>query len=127
MKYYAVLSLVLLVAGCGNQPETDPAINIPAEEVTPEVAPPDVNTPNLTAGIDLAKQNACRANMHTIAASITMYQAQHGELPSTLTEVVPATCPEAGAYGYTVDGQNWKLECQAVPSHGFIENGNASW
>lgn len=130
MKYFAVLSLVLLMAGCGNpQPETDPAINIPAEDVNLEVPASGVNVPNLTAGIDLANQNACRANMYAVAASITMYQAQHGELPATIEQAMGGSpiCPDAGAYRYTIDGQNWKLECQAVPSHGFIENGGANW
>ncbi len=124
MKYFAVFSLILLMAGCGGaQPETDPAINIPAEE-----AMPDASAPDLTAGIDLANQNVCRANMYALAASIAMYQSQNGELPATLEEAtVSAACPDAGAYRYVVDGQSWRLECQAEPSHGFIENGNSSW
>ncbi|MCD4707858.1 MAG: hypothetical protein K8S62_08980 [Candidatus Sabulitectum sp.] len=129
MKYFAAFSLILLMTGCGGaQPETDPAINIPAGEVTPEEDVSDVNVPNLTAGIDLANQSACRANMHAIAASVVMYQAQNGLLPATLAEVgVPAICPDAGAYRYTVDGQSWTLDCPANPTHGSIANGVSNW
>jgi len=124
MKYLILFSFVLIVAGCGgnSQPETDPAINIPVDEVISGIAVPD-----LGAGIDLADQNVCRVNMLAVSTSITMYQVQHGEFPSSLEEISRSGCPDAGAYGYTLTGQSWKLECLSVPSHGFIENGNTSW
>ncbi len=123
MKYFIIPLLIVLMSGCGSsQPETDPAINIPVDEVISGIAVPD-----LGAGIDLADQNVCRVNMLAVSTSITMYQVQHGELPSSLEEISRSGCPDAGAYRYTLTGQSWKLECLAVPSHGFIENGNTSW
>ncbi|MCK5785762.1 MAG: hypothetical protein KAH54_04280 [Candidatus Sabulitectum sp.] len=123
MKITAFLFLVVLAAGCGSQqPETDPAINISATDVIAEVA-----VAHLTSGIDLANQNVCRANLLTISASIAMYQAQNGELPATLGEVGSTICPEAGAYKYVVDGQNWTVSCPATPSHGSVESGASSW
>lgn len=124
MKCLLALSLFLLLIGCGgNQPQTDPAINISAEEIE------TVNAPDLTAGIDRANQEVCRTNMQMAASNIVMYQAQNGTLPGSLSEAssVPARCPEGGEYIYTVENGSWKLECPANPSHGFIENGTASW
>ena len=122
MKYLFTLAAVVLLAGCGNQPETDPAINIPASEI--ETA----SAPDLTAGIDRASLEVCRANMQTAGASILMYQASSGSLPSTLEEAgVSAVCPEGGRYRYTVDGSVWRLECPCEPSHGAMENGTPDW
>lgn len=125
MKYLVVLAFVLFWAGCGgSQPETDPAINIPVEEE----AIGEVNVPDLNAPINLANENVCHVNMQTAATSIVMYQAQHGNIPATLAEAgAVSVCPEGGSYIYTVEGQSWKLECAATPSHGFIENGSSSW
>ncbi len=123
MKYFTVLFLIVLMAGCGgSQPETDPAINIPADEILS-----GVNAPNLTAGIDLANQNVCRTNMLAISSAISMYQVQHGELPSSLEEVGSSICPDGGSYRYTVSGQNWTVNCPASPAHGSVSNGTSSW
>ncbi len=124
MKWFTVAASIMLFAGCGSpQPETDPAINIPGDAIQA------IATPDLTSGIDLAEQNACRANMQTVSASITMVQAQTGTVPATLEEAlsVPVSCPEGGSYTYTVEGDSWRLECPAHPSHGYIESGRASW
>jgi hypothetical protein len=125
MKFYAVLSVLVLLTGCGGgpEPETDPAINIPAGEIID-----GIRTPDLTAGIDRANEEVCRVNMQTAAGCVVLYQAQSGLLPATLTEAgVSAVCPDAGQYRYTPNGSNWKLECPATPSHGFVENSDPSW
>ncbi len=130
MKIFTVfvLALAFLVIGCGNpQPETDPAINIPAGEIILDDTTATTNAPSLTRGINLANQNVCRANMQAASAAVTMYQAQNSELPASIEEVAFAVCPEAGSYNYTVNGSSWKVECPCEPSHGFVENGNASW
>lgn len=131
MKYLAVLALIILVAGCGgnSQPETDPAINIPLEQDAGEITDSGVNAPNLTAGIDIAEQSACRANMHAIAASIAMYQVEHGALPSTLEEVmgVAPVCPDGGNYQLVIEDNSWTVSCSAEPSHGSITDGINSW
>lgn len=122
MKSLLVLSLFLLIAACGSpQPETDPAINISIEDITPS----GVNAPNLTAGIDMANQNVCRANMLTAAASITLYKTQHSELPSSVAGY--GSCPDGGSYEYLIEGQSWTLKCPANPSHGYIIDGTDSW
>lgn len=127
MKYLFLFSFVLLVVSCGNpQPETDPAINIPVEESATEIIS-NIPTPNLMGGINLANQNVCRANMQSLATSIVMHQAQHGELPATLEEVGSAICPDGGAYRYVVSGQSWTIDCPASPSHGSITDGAGSW
>lgn len=115
--------LIMLVLACGEKPETDPAINIPGDAIQA------IATPDLTSGINLAEQNACRVNMQTASASIAMVQAQTGEIPQTLGEAlsIPISCSEGGSYTYTVEGDSWKLECPAHPSHGCIEDGRASW
>ncbi len=125
MKYMLVLSLFLLIAACGSpQPETDPAINISAEDIAPGTAS-GVNIPNFNAPIDLTKQNVCRTNMQSAAAFIVMYQAQHSELPSVFEEAL--SCPEAGTYEYSVEGNSWTISCPAHPSHGSITDGTKSW
>ena len=124
MKCLLVSFLFLLLIGCGgNQPGTDPAINISAEELETSSAP------DLTAGIDRANQEVCRTNMQMAASNIVIYQAQNGTLPGSMGEAssIPVCCPEGGEYTYTVESGNWKLECPAHPSHGFIENGTSSW
>lgn len=124
MKCLLASILFLFLLGCGgNQPDTDPAINISAEEV--ETA----NAPDLTAGIDRANQEVCRANMQIAASNVVMYQAQNGTLPESMDEAssVPVQCPEGGEYIYTVENGSWKIECPASASHGFIENGTSSW
>ncbi len=122
MKHLSAFFAVILLAGCGNQPETDPAINIPASEVEPAGAP------DITAGIDRANLEVCRANMQTAGASILMYQASNGSLPSTLEEAgVSAVCPEGGRYEYTMENGAWRLECPCEPSHGTMENGTPDW
>ena len=123
MKWFAVLASALLLFACGSpQPETDPAINIPGDAIQA------IATPDLTSGINLAEQNACRANMQTASASITMVQAQTGAVPATLGEALNVPiCPDGGSYIYTVEGDSWRLECPSHPSHGFIESGRASW
>jgi len=128
MKYFAFLLLAVVVAGCGgNQPDTNPAINIPGETAL-ENASSGLNVHNLTGGINRVNQEVCRTNMLAASASISMYQAQHGTLPETLAEAgIYAACPEAGAFRYTVDGQNWTLDCPANPSHGSVSNGASSW
>ncbi|OPX31493.1 MAG: hypothetical protein B1H09_02775 [Gemmatimonadaceae bacterium 4484_173] len=129
MKYFVFFVLAVLVAGCGgNQPDTDPAINLPSGETAMENTPSGLNAPNITGGINRANQEVCRTNMLTASASISMYQAQHGTLPETLAEAgIYAICPEAGEFRYNVDGQNWTLECPADPSHGSVHNGVSSW
>jgi len=128
MKYFAFLLLAVAVSGCGgNQPDTDPAINIPVETAM-ENTSSGLNVSNITGGINRANQEVCRTNMLTVSASISMYQAQHGTLPETLAEAgIYATCPEAGAFRYSVEGQNWTLDCSANPSHGSMRNGVSSW
>jgi hypothetical protein len=128
MKYFVLFSVAVLVVGCGgNQPDTDPAISLPVETAM-ETASSGLGVPNLTGGINMANQEVCRTNMLTASASITMYIAQHGTPPETLDEAgVHANCPEASAFRYTVDGQNWSLECQADLSHGSVRNGVISW
>jgi hypothetical protein len=128
MKYFVFFVLTVLIAGCGgNQPDTDPAINLPGETAM-ENTPSGLHAPNFTGGIDRANQEVCRTNMLIASASISMYQVQHETLPETLAEAgIYATCPEAGAFRYTVDGQNWTLECPADPSHGSLQNGVSSW
>jgi hypothetical protein len=124
MKCLLASFLFLFLIGCGGkQPETDPSINIPAEEVE------TVNAPDLTAGIDRANQEVCRTNMQMAASNILMFQAQNAVLPESMGEAssVPVQCPEGGEYIYTVENGSWKIECPANPSHGFIENGTASW
>lgn len=124
MKLLLPALLLVFLLGCGNnQPETDPAINIPASAI--ETA----GAPDLTAGIDLANQEVCRVNMQTASSNIVMYQAQNGTLPGSLGEAssIPAACPGGGVLEYTAEGSSWRIECPANPSHGFIENGVRSW
>lgn len=118
----ALFILLILLVGCGNQPETDPAINIPADEVRG-------SAPDLTAGIDRANQEVCRANMQTAASSIAMYFAQNGELPATLEEAtgVPMFCPDGGEYTFTAEDGSWRVECPGEPSHGAVEDGIPIW
>jgi hypothetical protein len=124
MKCLTAFVLFVFLCGCGgNRPETDPAINISASEVR------SGSVPDLTAGIDRANQEVCRANMQIASSSITLYQAQHGILPGSMSEAssVPVRCPEGGEYIYTVENGSWKLECPESPSHGFVENGIPGW
>ena len=124
MKWFAVSTIAMLIFACGSpQPETDPAINIPGDAIDA------IATPNLTAGVDLAEQSACRANMQTASTSIIMVQAQSGSLPQTLGEAlsVPISCPDGGSYTFTVEGDSWRLECPANQSHGHIVDGLSSW
>ncbi len=126
MKYLLVFSLFLLIAACGSpQPETDPAINISAEDIAPDTVASGVNIPNFNAPIDLTKQNVCRTNMQTAAATVTMYQIENSELPHTYDG--PLSCPEAGTYEYAVEGNSWTLKCPANPPHGSITDGTTSW
>lgn len=120
MKHATGLMILLfLFAGCGQQPETDPAINIPSSTV---------NTPDITSGIETANENVCRANMQTVAAGIMMYQAENGSLPEDLDQLsVPAVCPDGGKYLYTVEGSVWQLSCPADPCHGSMVNGTPDW
>jgi len=125
MKCLAVLSLLALLIGCGGgpEPETDPAINIPASEIVD-----GIRTPDLTSGIDRAGEQVCRANMLSASSCIVVYQAQYSQLPTTLLEAgVSAVCPDGGQYRYTVSSSSWKLECPEVSSHGFVENSITSW
>lgn len=124
MKCLLASVFALLLFSCGgNQPETDPAINIPSTEVG------SGNTIDITAGIDRADQEVCRVNMQTAATAIVVYQAQNGTLPESLGQLsgIPARCPDGQEYVYTVENGSWKLECPAAQPHGCIENGSASW
>ena len=122
MKCLLTLSLILLGCG-GNQPETDPAINIPASEIS------TANAPDITAGINRANLEVCRTNMQLAATNIAMYQAQNGTLPESMEEAssTAVRCPDCGDYNYSTENGSWKLECPAEPSHGFIENGTPGW
>lgn len=122
MKYLMILCLAVLLAGCGEKPAAEPENDVSAEDVQ------TVNAPNLTAGIDMANQEVCRTNMLTASSSIVMFQAQTGNLPSSLEEAgISMSCPEHGRYIFTVEGNGWRLECPGTPSHGCIENGQVSW
>ena len=74
-----------------------------------------------------AKQNACRANMRTLATQNTIYFAQNNEYSDNLNDLGFAglCCPEGGSYRMTGDRNEYSITCPN--GHGSIDDGLASW
>ncbi len=77
-------------------------------------------------------QDACRANMRTIASQCVIFYALNSRYPKTLEEmgmagvVCPGCCLDYQLIGTETD---FYIGCPlpSDPSHGFIDNGISSW
>ncbi len=78
-------------------------------------------------------ENACRANMRTIASQCAIFFAGNDRYPESLQEIgmEDVVCGDCGLpYEYTGGERRCiRLECPlpADPNHGNIDNGVASW
>jgi len=77
-------------------------------------------------------QNACRANMRTIASQCVIFFASNERYPESLEELGMAdvVCPQCGnPYIYEGTENSCYIECGLPlnPNHGKIDNGVPSW
>ncbi len=77
-------------------------------------------------------EDACRANMRTVASQAVMYFANHNRYPKTLEEIgfENLVCPVCNMeYVLVSDEESYFLECPLPtdPNHGNIDNGVVSW
>ncbi len=77
-------------------------------------------------------QNACRANMRTIASQCVIFYALNSRYPNSMEEIGMAgvVCPTCG-FDYILIGdvKKFYVGCPmpSFDNHGFIDNGIASW
>jgi len=76
---------------------------------------------------DSAYQNACRANMRTIASQEEIFYATAGHYTPSLLDmnIQGIECPLHGRYDIESDGQSFLISCPG--GHGSIEDGIFSW
>lgn len=75
----------------------------------------------------IAYENACRANMRTIASQEVIFYAEHGYYTESLHDLSlqGVECYEHGEYRITVDGDHVTISCPG--NHGSIADGVCSW
>lgn len=87
---------------------------------------------------EVARRNTCRSNMRTIASQEAIYFAGNGTYTENLVDMnlSGVICPAGVNYSVSVGavlggdpGTSFTIECPtpAVPVHGNIDNGIASW
>jgi len=121
-----IMILLLITAGCGATEEI-------REEV--EQAASSSEGIHISAGVNLAERNSCRTLMMTLATSMEMYMAMHGNYPENLEALrevggTVITCPGLHVQymlNITEAGNGYTLKCPDVPSHGSITDGNPDW
>lgn len=82
-----------------------------------------------------AKENACKANMRTLASQVVVYKYPNKVLPQSTPELLAEiplfaqiVCPSCRArFTYKSDGENFEIMCPNKPSHGRVKNGKVSW
>ena len=121
-----IVILLTVNSGCGESEEI-------REEV--EQAASSGEGIHISAGVNLAERNSCRTNMMTLATSMEMYMAMHGNYPENLEDLSEVggtviNCPGLQVkymLNITEGGNGYTLECPDVPSHGSVTDGNPDW
>jgi len=121
-----IVTLLIITTGCGESEEI-------REEVEQAVSSSDGI--HISAGVNLAERNACRTQMMTLATSMEMYMAMHGNYPQNLEDLrevggTVITCPGLHVQyilNTTEAGNGYTLKCPDVPSHGSITDGDPGW
>lgn len=121
-----IVILLTITVGCGE-----------SEEIRGEVeqAASSSEGIQISTGVNLAERNACRTLMMTLATSMEMYMAMHGNYPQNLEDLrevggTVITCPGLHVQymlNTTEIGNGYTLKCPDVPSHGSITDGNPDW
>jgi len=89
-----------------------------------------IATPKFSDVSERAKENACRANMRTIASQEVIYFATHETYTDNLDdlEMSGVMCPEGGEpYILRVEGGGTEFYISCPNGHGSIDNGIPSW
>ena len=129
LRSVALSGIVILLNftfGCGESEEI-------REEVEQAVSSSDGI--HISAGVNLAERNSCRTQMMTLATSMEMYSAMHGNYPQNLEDLrevggTVITCPGLHVQymlNITEIGNGYTLKCPDVPTHGSITDGNPDW